>query len=174
MNTQKFMGSQSLNLANTAMKSLISLQNEIDGDFTPAGVLTASGGLVNPTGSVITATTTLEATDSGKTFAIAAASATTINIPSTPGFNANFVITTASSSYAVTFSTESTNKIYGLKTIAGTVSTLGAGVNNVVYIAKSTTDGQQQGDVINVNVINSTNTMITAISTGTVGAITTS
>ena len=168
------MGSQSLNLANTVMKSVISLQNELDtGNLNPAGILTASGGLVNPTGSVITATTTLTDADSGKAYAIAAASATTINIPSTPGFNAKFVIKTPAA-YTVTFTTLSANKIYGLKTIDGTTTSLGAGVNNVVYIARSTTAGQQQGDIINVNVINSTHTMVNAVSTGTTGAITSS
>jgi len=170
MNTQKFMGSQSLNLANTAMKSLISLQNEIDGDFTPSGVLTASGGLVNPTGSVITATTTLEDADSGKTFAITAGSLSanaTINIPTTPGFNARFVVTSVSETYTFRITTENANKIFGTRTQLSTNSSLGTGVNNVIYAVNNDGAGQQIGDVINVHVINSTRTLVTAVSIGT-------
>jgi hypothetical protein len=164
------MGSQSLNLANVAMKSLITLQNEIDGDFTPAGVLTASGGLVNPTGSIITATTTLEDADSGKTFAIGAGNMSanaTINIPTIPGFNANFVVTSVSTSYTFRITTESANKMYGLKTIADTITNVNA-VNNVIFAANSNAgdNGHRIGDIINVRVIDSTKTSVTAISTG--------
>jgi hypothetical protein len=173
MNTTKFMGSQSLNLANTAMKSLITLQNEIDGDFTPAGVLTASGGLVAPsTNSVITESSVLTSANSGQCFAIAPAAATTITIPTTPGFNANFVVTSASTSNTFQITTATANKMYGLKTIAGTTTNVNA-VNNVIFAVKSTTVGQQIGDVINVRVIDSTKTLVTAISTGT-SSITTS
>jgi len=108
------MGSQSLNIANTAIKSLISLQNEIDRDFTPVG------GLVAPSiNSVINESSVLTSANSGQCFDIASAAAITITIPTTPVFNANFVVTSASTSYTFQITTIYANKMYGLKTIAG-------------------------------------------------------